>query len=60
MDTLIVKMNSENKIEWLLKQDKVVTELAEINVDKYFGTFCQVNDELPVVLFSLVIVVFVR
>lgn len=41
----LVKMNSENKIEWLLKQDKVVTELAEINVDKYFGTFCQVNDD---------------
>lgn len=41
----LVKMNSENKIEWLLKQDKVVTESAEINVDKYFGTFCQVNDD---------------
>ena len=40
----LVKMNSENKIEWLLKQDKVVMELAEINEDKYFGTFCQDND----------------
>lgn len=37
-------MNSENKIEWLLKQDKEVMELAEINEDKYFGTFCQEND----------------
>ena len=40
----LVKMNSENKIEWLLKQDKEVMELAEINEDKYFGTFCQEND----------------
>ena len=36
-----VKINSGNKIEWLLKQDKTVKELVEINADKYFGTFIQ-------------------
>lgn len=38
-----VKLNSDNKIEWLLKQDKNVMELVEINEDKYFGTFIQEN-----------------
>lgn len=39
----LVKMNSENKIEWLLKQDKIIFELAEINEDKYFGAFGKKN-----------------
>ena len=41
----LVKLNSANKIEWLLKQDKNVMELVEINADKYFGTFAQINDD---------------
>lgn len=39
----LVKMNSENKIEWLLKQDKIIFELAEINEDNYFGAFGKKN-----------------
>lgn len=40
----LVKLNSANKIEWVLKQDKRVMELAEVNADKYFGTFAQISD----------------